>query len=117
MAHPTRLSERANPAMSLRYKTPLNMALSPDGKYAAVVMGVYGRPQKLVVIPLADPTKEYPLAKDDAECSPPSWSPDGTRIAVIREYNQGVSFGRKRTMRKLEIYKIGTPPAPPTKPG
>lgn len=91
-----------------------SMALSPDGKYAAAVKGVYGRPQKLVVIPLADPTKEYPLAKDDAECSPPSWSPDGTRIAVIREYNQGVSFGRKRTMRKLEIYKIGTPPAPPT---
>ena len=91
-----------------------SVALSPDGKYAAAVMGVYGRPQKLVVIPLADPTKEYPLAKDDAECSPPSWSPDGTRIAVIREYNQGVSFGRKRTMRKLEIYKVGTPPAPPT---
>jgi len=89
------------------------MALSPDGAFAAIVKGVYGRPQELLVTPLAEPTKEYPLAKDKLECSPPSWSPDGTRVAVIREYNLGVSFGRMRTERKLEIYKVGDLIAPP----
>ncbi len=103
IAHPTKLPE---PEAAVRYKTPLNLALSPDGRELYVACEAS---HTVIVIDVA-------LRKTVAEIevggqpNDVTFSPDGTRAIVSNRLDDSVSVIGVAARRVLQTVPVGDEP-------
>jgi len=103
IAHPTRLPARDAAA---RYKTPLNLALRPDGREIYVTCS--GSDSVIVV----DPERRVVVAEIPVGGQPDdvAFSPDGSRAFVTNMFDDTVSVIDVATREEIRVLPVGDEP-------
>jgi YVTN family beta-propeller protein len=103
IAHPTRVEKVAEEP---RYKTPLNMALSPDGKEVYVACEAS---DTVIVVEAATRAKiaEIPVGRQPTDVT---FLPDGVRAYVSNRLDDSVSVLDTATRRPVATIKVGDEP-------
>jgi YVTN family beta-propeller protein len=103
IAHPTRLPE---PDAAARYKTPLNLALRPDGREIYVTCSasdsvIVVDPERRVVV------AEIPVGRQPEDVA---FSPDGSRAFVTNMFDDTVSVIDVATREEIRVLPVGDEP-------
>ena len=103
IAHPTRLPE---PAAAARYKTPLNLALRPDGRELYVTCSAS---DSVIVV---DPERRAVIAEIPVGRQPEdvAFSPDGSRAFVTNMFDDTVSVIDVATREEIRVLPTGDEP-------
>jgi YVTN family beta-propeller protein len=103
IAHPTKPPPLANEP---RYKTPLNLALRPDGK--ELYVACEASDSVIVVDPVArEKVAEIPVGGNPADVT---FSPDGRRAFVSNRLDDSVSVVDVATRRVIKTLPVGDEP-------
>jgi YVTN family beta-propeller protein len=103
IAHPSELPE---PATATRYKTPLNLALRPDGKELYVTCSAS---DSVIVVDPKRRTKiaEIPVGRQPEDIA---FSPDGSRAFVTNMFDDSVSVIDVATREQIRVLPVGDEP-------
>ncbi len=103
IAHPTRLPEDAQ---ALRYKTPLNLAISPDGAELYVACEAS---DTLIVVDIAS-RRVVAEIETGGQPTDVALSPDGSRAYVTNRLDDTMAVVDTRSWRVLETIAVGDEP-------
>jgi YVTN family beta-propeller protein len=103
IAHPSALPE---PATAIRYKTPLNLALRPDGSELYVTCSAS---DSVIVV---DPERRTAIAEISVGRQPEdvAFSPDGSRAFVTNMFDDTVSVIDVATRAQTHVLPVGDEP-------
>jgi YVTN family beta-propeller protein len=103
IAHP---SERPEPAAAIRYKTPLNLALRPDGEELYVTCSAS---DSVIVL---DPKRRIAIAEIPVGRQPEdvAFSPDGSRAFVSNMFDDTVSVIDVARREQIRVLPVGDEP-------
>jgi YVTN family beta-propeller protein len=103
IAHPTK---RPEPDAAARYKTPLNLALRPDGRELYVT----GSASDSVIV--VDPERRVAIAEIPVGRQPEdvAFSPDGSRAFVTNMFDDTVSVIDVATRAEIRVLPVGDEP-------
>ncbi len=103
IAHPTKPPE---PSAAVRYKTPLNLALRPDGKELYVTCSAS---DSVIVV---DPERRAKIAEIPVGRQPEdvAFSPDGSRAFVSNMFDDTVSVIDVATREQVRVLPVGDEP-------
>ncbi len=106
IAHPTRLPEKSKHVLGPRYKTPLNLALSPDGGelYAAC------EASDSVIVVDVSARKAVAEIETGGQPNDVAFSHDGTRAYVTCRLDDSLVVIDTRTRRVLRTVPVGDEP-------
>ncbi len=103
IAHPTKLPKRT---AEVRYKTPLNLALSPDGRQLYVTCS---GSDSVIVVDTATRKKVAEIAVG-AMPEDVTFSPDGKRVFVTNMFDDTLSVIDAATRKVTHTLKVGDEP-------
>ncbi|MFH0980510.1 MAG: multiheme c-type cytochrome [Planctomycetota bacterium] len=106
IAHPTRQRGGTDPPESPRYKTPLNLALSPDGKELYVACEASNT---VVVVEVATRQRVAEI-ETGGQPTDVTFSPDGARAYVTHRLDDSLAVVDTRTRRVLRTIPVGDEP-------
>ncbi|MBN2563738.1 MAG: beta-propeller fold lactonase family protein [Phycisphaerae bacterium] len=106
IAHPTRPPDEAKRVLGPRYKTPLNLALSPDGKELYVVCEASNT---VIVVDVAS-RKAVAEIETGGQPTDVTFSPDGSRAYVTHRLDDSLAVMDTRTRRVLQTIHVGDEP-------
>ncbi len=101
------------PLKSLEWRWPVNVSLSPDGRFLAYDLTAANHgPERDIFILAADGSREFPLVEHPADDYAPLWSPDGKAVLFgsTRTGTAGiwsVAFAEHPARRPAELVKGG----------
>ena len=106
IAHPTRPSQDNQQPHALRYKTPLNLALLPDGKELYVACEAS---DTVIVVDVATRTKVAEI-ETGGQPTDVTFSPDGLRAYVTHRLDDNVAVIDTHARRVLKTVPVGDEP-------
>jgi len=106
IAHPTRPPKQEKQALGPRYKTPLNLALSPDGRELYVACEASNT---VIVVDVAA-GRAVAEIETGGQPTDVTFSPDGSRAYVTHRLDDTLAVIDPRTRRVLETIMVGDEP-------
>ncbi|UCC32604.1 MAG: beta-propeller fold lactonase family protein [Phycisphaerales bacterium] len=106
IAHPTRPPDQGKEARALRYKTPLNLALSPEGRELYVACEAS---DTVLIVDVATRTVVSEI-ETGGQPTDVTFSPDGLRAYVTNRLDDSLSVISTRARRVLQTVAVGDEP-------
>ncbi|UCF33261.1 MAG: beta-propeller fold lactonase family protein [Phycisphaerales bacterium] len=106
IAHPTQVDPNTKPSAHMRYKTPLNMALSPDGRELYVAC------EASDTVIVVDVTSRLKVAEIETGGQPTdvAFNPDGSRVYVTNRLDDTLVVIDTKTRARLRTIPVGDEP-------